>query len=139
MPNQQIQQGPKGGLFRVSDSGNKIYHKSQVKKQKINTKKTQLKTKPWRSVEPTTKGQRGLMLKKCGPMCFLDPENKKYPVCETSKCKPTCQGIRAAKSRAGQWRPDLLLKANILAVKNKCFKSTTTVRKTTVSKRKNKI
>jgi hypothetical protein len=61
-------------------------------------------TKGWGKRAPKTKKQREALLKRCGPGAFLDPKNLKYPIMPKSgKCVIDCQGLRAAKSRAGQY------------------------------------
>ena len=35
---------------------------------------------------------------------FLDPQNKKYPICTKGSCKVNKKGLRAAYSRSRQWR-----------------------------------
>ena len=55
----------------------------------------------WGKVAP--KGhERTLMLRKCGPKCFLGPE-KSFPICAKNTCKPNDKGIYAAYVRARQW------------------------------------
>ncbi len=55
----------------------------------------------WGKVAP--KGhERTLMLRKCGPKCFLGPE-KSFPICAKNTCKPDDKGIYAAYVRARQW------------------------------------
>jgi hypothetical protein len=46
------------------------------------------------------------MLAECGDKCFGLPDktHPKYPICPLGSCKPTCQGITAAKKRASRFR-----------------------------------
>ena len=41
--------------------------------------------KGWKRENPGTH-QRTLMLKRCGPKCFLGP-NKSFPICKKNTCK----------------------------------------------------
>lgn len=54
----------------------------------------------WR---PTKKiRERRAQLHRCGSVCFLDPNPRKprYIVCPPSSCRPTCEGLLAARRRA---------------------------------------
>lgn len=62
-----------------------------------------MKHKSWRKQAPKTNPDRQIVAKKCGAAkCFLDPKRLGYPICSKTSCKPSCQGLRAAFSRARQ-------------------------------------
>lgn len=54
----------------------------------------------WKPV--ARKGGRREQLRRCGSQCFLDPDpmNPRYPVCPPDSCRPTCEGLLAARRRA---------------------------------------
>lgn len=57
----------------------------------------------WSARAPKTMRQRRALLARCGRRAFLDPANLKYPVmAKSGRCVVDCEGLRAAKSRAGQ-------------------------------------
>lgn len=57
----------------------------------------------WSKIAPKTKTQRKTVASKCGKKkCFLLPEKLKFPICN-KECQVSCQGLRAAKTRAAQW------------------------------------
>lgn len=61
-------------------------------------------TRGWRARAPKTQQQRRKLHARCGNKAFLDPKNLKYPVmAKSGPCVIDCQGLRAAKSRAGQY------------------------------------
>lgn len=61
-------------------------------------------TKGWRKHAPKTKSQREALFARCGRRAFLQPDKLKFPIMrKTGPCVPDCEGIRAAKSRAGQY------------------------------------
>lgn len=58
----------------------------------------------WRTRAPKTKGERSALYMRCGAKAFLDPTNLKFPImAKHGPCVPDCEGVRAAKSRAGQY------------------------------------
>lgn len=62
-------------------------------------------TKGWRRRAPKTKREREALYARCGAKAFLDPKNLKFPVMgKTGPCVPDCEGVRAAYSRAKQYR-----------------------------------
>ena len=73
-------------------------------------------SEPWGEKAPSTTTQRRELMAKCGPSCFLDPKELKFPICnklsklsQKSKKEETCEYNqraikRAAPSRAGQWK-----------------------------------
>ena len=64
-------------------------------------------TKGWGKRAPKTQQQRRRLLERCGPRAFLDPANLKYPImAKSGRCVVDCQGLRAAKSRAGQMKSE---------------------------------
>lgn len=59
----------------------------------------------WSGAKPNTTNERRLMMKKCGAKCFLLPSQLKFPICPMRSrisCKPSQQGLLAAKIRAKQ-------------------------------------
>lgn len=78
-------------------------------------------TKGWAKRAPKTKKQREALRARCGDRAFLDPKNLKYPVMAASgPCVIDCRGVRAAKSRAGQYDPKLERKADKIAKTAAC-------------------
>lgn len=70
---------------------------------------------PWGEKKPHKVGERRKLLEKCGKDAFLLPDKMKFPVCnkidkKTTKCTYNCRGLKAASSRAGQWKYDKVLK-----------------------------
>jgi len=62
-------------------------------------------TKGWRKLAPKTTGERRVLLARCGAKAFLDPKNLKFPVmAKTGPCVVDCEGLRAAKARAAQFK-----------------------------------
>jgi hypothetical protein len=61
------------------------------------------KSRSWSEMAPKKGKERDAMLKRCGSKCFLDPKNKKYPICAKGSCKVNKKGLRAAYSRSRQW------------------------------------
>jgi hypothetical protein len=58
--------------------------------------------KKWSQIAPKTVGQRRALLKRCGRKAFLDPDNLTYPIMAArGPCVPNCEGLKAARSRAG--------------------------------------
>tara|TARA_Y100000389_G_C17470970_1_gene530775 strand:+ start:4089 stop:4418 length:330 start_codon:yes stop_codon:yes gene_type:complete len=53
-------------------------------------------TKGWSQVKPKTQKEKRNMLKKYGKMCFLRPDDMKYPICDKTNGKIDCRGIRSA-------------------------------------------
>jgi hypothetical protein len=60
-------------------------------------------SKGWSKMAPKKGKERNNMLKKCGSKCFLDPKNKKYPICAKGSCKVNKKGLHAAYSRSREW------------------------------------
>lgn len=60
------------------------------------------RTESWAQKKPTTRGERLVIMDKCGTKCFLVPGKLKYPICakNTKTCKVDCDGLRAARNRA---------------------------------------
>ena len=59
----------------------------------------------WSGAKPNTTSERRLMMQKCGAKCFLLPSQLKFPICPMRphiSCKPSQQGLLAAKIRAKQ-------------------------------------
>jgi hypothetical protein len=69
------------------------------------THKRSRTTKGWRKLAPKTKGERTALYARCGTKAFLDPKNLKFPVmAKTGPCVIDCEGLRAAKARAAQFK-----------------------------------
>ncbi len=58
--------------------------------------------KGWAKRAPNTH-QRTLMMKKCGPKCFLGPK-KSFPICAKNTCRISKKGLEAAYMRARSLR-----------------------------------
>ena len=67
---------------------------------KNKTKATRTNHYRWSSKSPGAH-QRTVMLRKCGPKCFLGP-NKSFPICSKNTCSINKNGIHAAYVRASQ-------------------------------------
>lgn len=81
----------------------------------------------WRTRSPKSTNPRRTLYEKCGPTCFLDPKNLKYPICRSRGrgvrgCKPDCRGILAAyeRSRQSNRSSSVARKARRLAKKSRC-------------------
>jgi hypothetical protein len=79
---------------------------------------------PWGQKKPQKKGERTDTFKKCGESCFLKPDTLSFPICnKTPPCTYNCRGIKAASSRAGQWKyTDVLKTSKLLSAKFDCYK-----------------
>lgn len=81
----------------------------------------------WADKKPQTKKEREAVLEKCGKVCFLIPEDEKFPICnkletEESPCEYNCKGLKAASSRAGEWKyKNVLEKSKELTKKLDCY------------------
>lgn len=59
----------------------------------------------WSKRAPKTKREREALYARCGAKAFLDPKNLKFPVmAKSGPCVPDCVGVKAARSRAKQYR-----------------------------------
>ncbi len=70
---------------------------------------------PWGKKKPHKIGERRELLEKCGKDAFLLPDKLKFPICnkidkKNKKCTYNCRGLKAASSRAGQWKYEGVLK-----------------------------
>ncbi len=79
-------------------------------------------TRGWGALFPRKGHERAEVREKCGPQCFLSPENNGFPICaalrmagtpdaplkeeEEEMCLPMTQGIEAAYHRARQYHHD---------------------------------
>lgn len=66
------------------------------------------------------KSTRQKMKRECGSGCFLEPAKLAYPICRPTArkvCKPDCQGIRAAFSRARQQKNTAVAKKALAKAK----------------------
>jgi hypothetical protein len=115
----------KKGVF-ISLDNCKTVQQSLTKKP---FKKTDKSQQSWDNKVPKTTAERELLLEKCGESCFLEPVEKKYPICnkiinDNSKCEYNCKGIKAASSRAGEWKNESVLeKSKQLSKKLECYKT----------------
>jgi hypothetical protein len=78
----------------------------------------------WSKKKPNSKGEREYIYKKCGESCFLIPQQLKFPICNKNlPCTYNCRGLKAASSRAGEWKYDKVLKTSKdLTDKFGCYK-----------------
>lgn len=59
----------------------------------------------WGQKKPDNMAQRRHVFSQCGDSCFLIPNDLKFPICnKILPCTYNCRGLRAAKSRAGEWK-----------------------------------
>ncbi len=63
----------------------------------------------WAEKKPSSTVERQKLLDRCGKDCFLIPEAKKFPICnkiekKNDSCVYNCKGLKAASSRAGEWK-----------------------------------
>lgn len=82
----------------------------------------------WGQKKPHTVGERRQVMEKFGPDCFLIPSQKKFPICNKTSVssKPTynCKGLKAASSRAGEWKYKNVLKTSKKLTKElDCYKN----------------
>jgi hypothetical protein len=75
----------------------------------------------WAIASPKKGKERNQLMDKCGKVCFLRPEVKKYPICaalrEGKGCKIDCRGVLAAKKRANQHKDlDVIRKVSKLCL-----------------------
>ena len=80
---------------------------------------------PWGTKKPEKKGQRLRVMEECGQSCFLIPKQLKFPICnkEAPPCEYNCKGLKAASSRAGEWKyTRVLQKSKELTSKLGCYK-----------------
>lgn len=73
----------------------------------------------WRAKAPMTVNSRKQMKSKC-PTCFLDPANRKYPVCSSGTCSHSCQGAKAALIRATQQRNTTIQNKALRLLRSSC-------------------
>lgn len=78
----------------------------------------------WGTKKPHKVGQKDYIKKNCGESCFLMPQFNKFPICnKTLPCTYNCRGLKAASSRAGEWKYlDILEKSKQLTKKFDCYK-----------------
>ena len=63
---------------------------------KLRRKPAGVPNKPWKQLTSMSRADRKTM-----PMsCFLDQENRKYPICYNRGRRPSCVGLEAAERRA---------------------------------------
>jgi hypothetical protein len=83
------------------------------------------KYESWSKISPSKGSERDLLMNKCGSKCFLSPSNKGFPICpklgSTDKdCIISCQGLKAAKNRASQWKHKEVLERSVELTDNLC-------------------
>ena len=78
----------------------------------------------WGTKKPGLVGERKYIKENCGDSCFLIPETNKFPICnKTLPCTYNCRGIKAASSRAGEFKyKKVLMKSKELSSKFGCYK-----------------
>ncbi len=59
-----------------------------------------LESRKWKEVCPYTLKEREEVEEKFGSYCFLDSDNLKFPVCDKYTGCISCEGLKAARSRA---------------------------------------
>ena len=79
----------------------------------------------WGLKKPKLVGERKYIKENCGDSCFLIPEMNKFPICnKTLPCEYNCRGIKAASSRAGEFKyTKVLEKSKELSSRFGCYKS----------------
>lgn len=84
-------------------------------------------TRGWHSVAPKTREERRSLYDRCGAKAFLMPNKSnhgksKFPIMpKHGACSVDCRGLRAALTRAGQFKhPKAHAKAKRLAKTAKC-------------------
>ena len=80
-------------------------------------------SKGWAKVKPGSVRQRRRVADRCGAAkCFLRPSDLGYPICSVrSGCRPCCNGLLAAYSRAKAQRAyRISAKALRIAKRNSC-------------------
>ena len=69
----------------------------------------------WGLKKPEKVGQMKKIYEECGDSCFLYRKNKelKFPICNKElPCTYNCKGLKAASSRAGEWKYEKVLKTS---------------------------
>ena len=81
-------------------------------------------SKGWSKDNPKRGKQRNKLMEICGKQCFLIPDDKAFPICKvvdkSSDCKLDCRAVGAAKSRAGEWKYNKILKFSKDLYDEKC-------------------
>lgn len=104
-------------------------HKPKSKSRRVKTVKKSVRksrnpSRPsagWRQLAPRSQNERRALLTTCGPHCFLDPRNLKFPVCSKQMdCVIQCAGIDSASVRAGQYKYEKILKKSKKMYKKYC-------------------
>ena len=116
-------------------------HDKKVKKVSINKKMNVDRSDvSWGEKKPQKIKERNELLDKCGKVCFLIPEEKKFPICnkltsEKSPCEYNCKGLKAASSRAGEWKYKNVLENSKKLTKDlDCYKAKETSKKKKLNK-----
>lgn len=78
----------------------RVYMRNAVQGQIDNDRKHS-----WHGSSPRNNTERTELLMKCGDQCFMNPEDKKYPVCPAlrttkNQCGVSCLGLKSANQRA---------------------------------------
>ena len=85
------------------------------------TKNKSKPTKGWHEDAPKSKSERETLLTTCGSKCFLNPSEKKFPICSKNmSCALDCRGILSAKIRARQWKYEVIGDKADKIYKKKC-------------------
>lgn len=81
----------------------------------------------WASRSPQRGRARNELMGQCGPSCFLDPVNKKFPICPKCQlgdgkcsCAIDCAALNAAKIRTRQWGYESIAELADKLLKEKC-------------------
>jgi hypothetical protein len=84
------------------------------------------KTRGWSGASPQRGKERNELMEECGEGCFLDPENKKYPICPAlrtgQKCKIDCRALTSAINRSAEWKHKDIEKLARTIRESKCEK-----------------
>lgn len=87
-------------------------------------------TRGWSGTKPARGRPRHELMTQCGPACFLDPANEKFPICPKCEmgdgkcsCAMDCRGLTSAKVRAKQWGYESIAELADRLLKEKCGKS----------------
>jgi len=87
-------------------------------------------TRGWGASSPQRGRARHELMTQCGPSCFLDPANEKFPVCPKCQlgdgkcsCAIDCRGAQAAYNRAKQWGYESIAELADKLLKEKCGKT----------------
>lgn len=83
---------------------------------------------PWEQKKPHSMKERRTLFDRCGEDAFLLPKALKFPIAnkidkKSSSCTYNCRGLKAASSRAGEWKyKNVLEKSKRLTKELDCYK-----------------